>query len=66
MNLLSLSTILTPILLLLSKLLKDIARVRPDLKILISSATLDAKKFSDYYDEAPIFNSKISIDIKLK
>ncbi|CAG8574416.1 288_t:CDS:10, partial [Diversispora eburnea] len=37
-------------------LVKDIARVRPDLKILISSATLDAKKFSDYFDEAPIFN----------
>ncbi|CAG8496477.1 12910_t:CDS:10, partial [Acaulospora colombiana] len=37
-------------------LVKDIARVRPDLKLLISSATLDAKKFSDYFDEAPIFN----------
>ncbi|CAG8442898.1 18870_t:CDS:10 [Acaulospora morrowiae] len=37
-------------------LVKDIARVRPDLKLLISSATLDAKKFADYFDEAPIFN----------
>ncbi|WOG85065.1 hypothetical protein DCAR_0104252 [Daucus carota subsp. sativus] len=37
-------------------LVKDIARSRPDLKLLISSATLDAKKFSDYFDCAPIFN----------
>lgn len=36
-------------------LLKDITRFRPDLKLLISSATLDAEKFSDYFDEAPIF-----------
>eukprot|EP00054_Salpingoeca_dolichothecata_P026405 m.188634 g.188634 ORF g.188634 m.188634 type:complete len:1056 (-) comp25647_c0_seq3:133-3300(-) len=36
-------------------LVKDIARFRPDLKLLISSATLDAEKFSDYFDEAPIF-----------
>ncbi|KAL1834081.1 hypothetical protein ACET3Z_003732 [Daucus carota] len=34
----------------------DIARSGPDLKLLISSATLDAKKFSDYFDCAPIFN----------
>ena len=27
-------------------LLKDIARFRPDLKLLVSSATLDAAKFS--------------------
>ena len=27
-------------------LVKDIARFRPDLKLLISSATLDAEKFS--------------------
>ncbi|CDP18397.1 unnamed protein product [Coffea canephora] len=33
----------------------DIARFRPDLKLLISSATLDAEKFSDYFDSAPIF-----------
>lgn len=31
------------------------ARFRPDLKLLISSATLDAEKFSDYFDSAPIF-----------
>lgn len=37
-------------------LVKDIARFRPDLKLLISSATMDAKKFSKYFDDAPIFN----------
>lgn len=37
-------------------LVKDIARSRPDLKLLISSATLDAQKFSKYFDDAPIFN----------
>ncbi|CAN1143573.1 Pre-mRNA-splicing factor ATP-dependent RNA helicase DEAH1 [Linum perenne] len=37
-------------------LMKDISRFRPDLKLLISSATLDAAKFSDYFDVAPIFN----------
>lgn len=31
-------------------------RFRPDLKLLISSATLDAEKFSEYFDYAPIFN----------
>lgn len=36
-------------------LVKDIARFRPDLKLLISSATLDAEKFSKYFDDAPIF-----------
>ncbi|CAN1305666.1 Pre-mRNA-splicing factor ATP-dependent RNA helicase DEAH1 [Linum perenne] len=34
----------------------DISRFRSDLKLLISSATLDAAKFSDYFDVAPIFN----------
>ncbi|CAI2181811.1 2391_t:CDS:1 [Funneliformis geosporum] len=37
-------------------LVKDIARSRPDLKLLISSATLDAQKFADYFDGAPIFS----------
>jgi len=37
-------------------LLKDISRWRPDLKILVSSATLDAQKFSEFFDDAPIFN----------
>lgn len=36
-------------------LVKDIARFRPDLKLLISSATLDAQKFSEFFDDAPIF-----------
>lgn len=37
-------------------LVKDIARFRPDLKLLISSATMDAQKFAAYFDDAPIFN----------
>ena len=36
-------------------LVKDIARYRPDLKLLISSATLEAEKMSDYFDGAPVF-----------
>jgi len=36
-------------------LLKDLTRYRKDLKLLISSATIDAEKFSDYFDNAPIF-----------
>ncbi|KAG4079462.1 hypothetical protein HA402_005159 [Bradysia odoriphaga] len=36
-------------------LVKDIARFRPELKLLISSATLDAEKFSEFFDEAPTF-----------
>jgi len=36
-------------------LIKDISKYRKDLKILISSATLDAEKFRDYFDNAPIF-----------
>jgi pre-mRNA-splicing factor ATP-dependent RNA helicase DHX16 len=36
-------------------LVKDIARFRPDLKLLISSATIDAEKFSEFFDDAPIF-----------
>uniref|UniRef100_A0A183SBP1 RNA helicase n=1 Tax=Schistocephalus solidus TaxID=70667 RepID=A0A183SBP1_SCHSO len=35
--------------------LADVARFRPNLKLLISSATLDAQKFSDFFDRAPIF-----------
>ncbi len=37
-------------------LVKDIARFRPELKLLVSSATLDAQKFARYFDDAPIFN----------
>ncbi|KAI8815818.1 pre-mRNA splicing factor [Fimicolochytrium jonesii] len=36
-------------------LVKDISRFRPDLKLLISSATMDAEKFSAYFDDCPIF-----------
>ncbi|TMW62699.1 hypothetical protein Poli38472_005317 [Pythium oligandrum] len=36
-------------------LIKDIARFRKDIKIIIASATLDATKFSEYFDDAPIF-----------
>ncbi len=36
-------------------LVKDIARFRPDLKLLISSATMDCEKFSAFFDGAPIF-----------
>ncbi|CAK8536889.1 unnamed protein product [Lathyrus sativus] len=41
---------------LLFGLLKDLALARPDLKLLISSATLDADKFSTFFDYAPKFN----------
>ena len=36
-------------------LVKDISRYRKDIKLIISSATLDAVKFSRYFDNAPIF-----------
>lgn len=36
-------------------LVKDITRFRQDLKLLISSATLDATKFSEFFDDTPIF-----------
>ncbi|KIY65918.1 putative pre-mRNA splicing factor [Cylindrobasidium torrendii FP15055 ss-10] len=36
-------------------LVKDIARFRPEMRLLISSATMDAEKFSEYFDDAPIF-----------
>ncbi|KAK7441719.1 hypothetical protein VKT23_016382 [Stygiomarasmius scandens] len=36
-------------------LVKDIARFRPELRLLISSATLNADKFSEYFDDAPKF-----------
>jgi pre-mRNA-splicing factor ATP-dependent RNA helicase DHX16 len=37
-------------------LVKDIARFRPELRLLISSATLNAQKFSEFFDKAPIFD----------
>jgi pre-mRNA-splicing factor ATP-dependent RNA helicase DHX16 len=39
----------------------DIARFRPELKLLISSATMDAEKFSEYFDDAPIFFGELVI-----
>ena len=37
-------------------LIKDVARVRDDLKIIISSATMDSEKFSKYFDDAPVLS----------
>jgi pre-mRNA-splicing factor ATP-dependent RNA helicase DHX16 len=37
-------------------LIKDVSRFRDDLKVIIASATVDAGKFSAYFDNAPIFN----------
>ena len=37
-------------------LLKDVMRRRPDLKLIVTSATLNAEKFSAYFGGAPIFN----------
>uniref|UniRef100_A0A0B7B2H2 RNA helicase n=1 Tax=Arion vulgaris TaxID=1028688 RepID=A0A0B7B2H2_9EUPU len=36
-------------------LLKQAVKKRPDLKLIVTSATLDAVKFSQYFYEAPIF-----------
>lgn len=36
-------------------LLKDIIKERNDLKLIIASATINASKFSEYFDDAPIF-----------
>lgn len=37
-------------------LLKDVLPRRPDLKIVVTSATIDPKKFSDYFGGAPIIS----------
>ncbi len=34
--------------------LKNLAKMRPDLKIIISSATLDAQSFSAFFNDAPV------------
>lgn len=47
-------------------LVKDIARYRSDIRLIISSATVEAEKFSRYFDGAPIFNvpgRKFPVDI---
>jgi ATP-dependent helicase HrpA len=36
--------------------LKQLRTQRPDLKIIITSATLDAERFSSFFDGAPVFN----------
>lgn len=36
-------------------LLKDILEERQDLKLIIASATINATKFSDYFNKAPVF-----------
>ena len=36
--------------------LKDLSRARPDLKIIISSATLNSAKFATFLDDCPIFH----------
>lgn len=36
-------------------LLKQCCKRRPDLKLIITSATLDAEKFSGYFNDCPIF-----------
>ncbi|KAM6494138.1 hypothetical protein JOM56_010499 [Amanita muscaria] len=43
-------------------LIKDIARFRPELRVLISSATMDAEKFSEYFDNAPTFYGACAIN----
>ncbi len=42
-------------------LLKEITAKRPDLKVIISSATINTKQFSEFFDNAPI----VSIDGRL-
>ncbi|CRG90899.1 hypothetical protein PISL3812_07945 [Talaromyces islandicus] len=37
-------------------LLKKTMKNRPDLKVIVTSATLDAEKFSTYFNDAPIFS----------
>eukprot|EP00033_Pygsuia_biforma_P001838 GCRY01002056.1.p1 GENE.GCRY01002056.1~~GCRY01002056.1.p1 ORF type:complete len:732 (-),score=138.63 GCRY01002056.1:144-2339(-) len=37
-------------------LLKEVCAKRPDLKLVVMSATLDAQKFQDYFDGAPLIS----------
>ena len=39
-------------------LVKDICRHRNDIKLIISSATLEANKFSQFFDDAPIYKNR--------
>ena len=36
--------------------IKQLLRTRPDLKLIVTSATIDPQRFSRYYDDAPIVN----------
>ncbi|XP_038624521.1 pre-mRNA-splicing factor ATP-dependent RNA helicase DHX16 isoform X1 [Tachyglossus aculeatus] len=36
-------------------LIKDVARFRPGLKVLVASATLDTARFATFFDDAPVF-----------
>jgi ATP-dependent RNA helicase DHX8/PRP22 len=38
-----------------SRIRQDIIRARKDLKVIVTSATLDAEKFSSYFFDCPIF-----------
>eukprot|EP01138_Halocafeteria_seosinensis_P016291 gb/GECG01016621.1/.p1 GENE.gb/GECG01016621.1/~~gb/GECG01016621.1/.p1 ORF type:complete len:1218 (+),score=196.26 gb/GECG01016621.1/:1-3654(+) len=36
-------------------LMKELAKKRPDFRLIVTSATLDAEKFSEYFFECPVF-----------
>lgn len=36
-------------------LLRDVIRRNPNLKVIVASATINAEKFSDFFDKAPVF-----------
>lgn len=37
-------------------ILKKVVARRTDFRLIVTSATLDAKKFADFFGSAPIFN----------
>ncbi len=48
-------------------LLKDLLKRRPDLRVIVASATIDAERFSEYFNQAPIIRVSgrtHSVDIK--
>ncbi|KAF2711441.1 P-loop containing nucleoside triphosphate hydrolase protein [Pleomassaria siparia CBS 279.74] len=40
----------------LMALTKDLCRIRPEFRLIVSSATLNSQEFSKYFDDAPIFS----------
>uniref|UniRef100_A0A8C0G4L1 ATP-dependent DNA/RNA helicase DHX36 n=1 Tax=Chelonoidis abingdonii TaxID=106734 RepID=A0A8C0G4L1_CHEAB len=40
----------------LMTIIKDLLNVRPDLKVILMSATLNAEKFSEYFDDCPMIH----------